>query len=90
VAGRKKNWRKLHSDELHQTTLGVPNQTVGNGVRYRVYMGEKRNEYKVLVGKTEEIRRLERPRQGWKDNIKMNFKPIGLEVLYWIHVARDK
>jgi hypothetical protein len=32
--------------------------------------GEKRNEYKVLVGKPEGKRPLGRPRRRWEDNIK--------------------
>jgi hypothetical protein len=67
----------LRNDELRQTKLGASNQTGGNGDRNRVYMGEKRNEYTVVVGKTEGNRWLEKPRQRWKYNIKMNFKQIG-------------
>jgi len=34
-------------------------------------MGEERDVYRVLVGKPEGKRTLERPRRRWKDNIKM-------------------
>jgi hypothetical protein len=37
-------------------------------------MGEKRCTYKVLVGKTEGRRPLERPRRKWEDNIKMDIR----------------
>jgi hypothetical protein len=33
-------------------------------------MGEKRNAYRILVGKPEGRRPLERPRRRWVDNIK--------------------
>jgi hypothetical protein len=33
-------------------------------------MGEKRNAYKILVGKPEGKRLLGRPRRRWVDNIK--------------------
>jgi len=36
-----------------------------------VRMGEERDVYRVLVGKPEGKRTLERPRRRWKDNIKM-------------------
>jgi hypothetical protein len=34
--------------------------------------GEKRNAYKLLVGKSEGRRPLGRPRRRWVDNIKMD------------------
>jgi hypothetical protein len=37
-------------------------------------MGEKRNTCKVLVGKPEGKRPLERPRRMWVDNIKMDLR----------------
>jgi hypothetical protein len=35
-------------------------------------MGEKRIAYRILVGKLEEKRPLERPRGRWVDNIKID------------------
>jgi hypothetical protein len=40
-------------------------------------MGEKRNEYRVLVGKPEGKGPLERPRRRWVDNIKMDLIEMG-------------
>jgi hypothetical protein len=37
-------------------------------------MGEKRNMYRILVGKLEGKRPLGRPRHRWVDNIKMDLK----------------
>jgi hypothetical protein len=34
-------------------------------------MGEKRNAYRILVGKLDGKITLERPRRRWADNIKM-------------------
>jgi threonyl-tRNA synthetase len=36
--------------------------------------GEKWNAYRVLVGKAEEKRLLERPRRRWKDNTKLDLR----------------
>jgi hypothetical protein len=47
-------------------------------------MGEKRNVYRLLVGKPEGKRPLGRPRRRWIDNIKMNLSQIGLSVVDWI------
>jgi hypothetical protein len=40
-------------------------------------MGEKRNAYRLLVGKPEGRRPLERPRRRWVDNINMELREIG-------------
>jgi hypothetical protein len=41
------------------------------------HVGEGRNVHRVLVGKTEGKRPLERPRHMWEDRIKMNLREIG-------------
>jgi hypothetical protein len=40
-------------------------------------MGEKRNIYRILVGKPEGKRPLGRPRRRWVNNIKMDLRGIG-------------
>jgi hypothetical protein len=42
--------------------------------------GEARNVYRVLLGKTERKRPLERPRLRWEDGIKMDLRGIGWGV----------
>jgi hypothetical protein len=53
-------------------------------------MGEKRNMYRLLVGKPEGKRQLGRPRRRWTDNIKMVLLEIGLSVVDWIGLAQDR
>jgi hypothetical protein len=43
-------------------------------------MREKREVYKVLVGKPEGKRLLVRSRRRWEDNIKMAHQEVGCEV----------
>jgi hypothetical protein len=51
--------------------------------------GEKRNVYRLLVGKPEGKRPLGRPRHRWIDN-KMDLLVIGLSVVDWIGLAQDR
>jgi hypothetical protein len=53
-------------------------------------MGEKRNVYRLLVGKPEGRRPLGRPRRRWIDNIKMNLLEIGVSIVDWIGLAQDR
>jgi hypothetical protein len=53
-------------------------------------MGEKRNVYRLLIGKPEGKRPLERPRRKWIDNIKMDRLEIGLSVVDWTGLAQDR
>jgi hypothetical protein len=53
-------------------------------------MGEKRNAYRLLVGKPEGKRLLGRPRLKWVDNIKVDIVEIGLGELDWIGLAQDR
>jgi hypothetical protein len=40
-------------------------------------MGERRGEYRALVGKPEGRRPLGRPRRRWEDNIKIDLREVG-------------
>jgi hypothetical protein len=51
-------------------------------------MGEKRNVYRLLLGKPEGKRPLGRPRRRWIDNIKMDLLKIGVNVVDWIGLAQ--
>jgi hypothetical protein len=51
-------------------------------------MGEKRNVYRLLVGKPEGKRPLGRPRRRWIDNIKMDLLEMELNIVDWIGLAQ--
>jgi hypothetical protein len=53
-------------------------------------MGEKRNVYRLLVGKPEGKRPLGRPKPRWIDTIKMELLEIGVNVVDWIGLAQDR
>jgi hypothetical protein len=49
---------------------------------------DKRNAYRILVGKLEGP--LGRPRRRWVDNIKMDLREVGWDGRDWIDVAQDR
>jgi len=53
-------------------------------------MGQRRDVYRVLVGKPEEKRPTGRPRRRWEDNIKMDPQEVGCGGVDWIELARDR
>jgi hypothetical protein len=57
-------WRKLYNEDLHN----LYSRWAGHVAR----MGEKKNMYRLLVGKPEGKRPLGVPRRRWMDNIKMD------------------
>jgi hypothetical protein len=52
--------------------------------------GEKRNTYRLLVGKPEGKRPLGRPRRGWVDNIRMDLGEVGWRDGNWIGLGKDR
>jgi hypothetical protein len=53
-------------------------------------MGEKRNTYRLLVGKPEGKRPLGRRRRKWVDIIRMDLGEVGLGDVDWIGLAQDR
>jgi hypothetical protein len=88
-------WRKLQNGELHilYSSPSLIRQIKSRTVRWAGHvarMGEGRNLYRVLVGKNEEKRPLERPRCRWEDGIKMDLREIDWGGEEWIHLAQDR
>jgi hypothetical protein len=79
VAG---GWRRLHNHELQNlyTSLNIIRIIKSRRVRREGHvarMGEMKNAYNILVGKSEGKRPLGRHRRRWEDNIRMGFTEIG-------------
>jgi hypothetical protein len=51
-------------------------------------MEEGRGAYRILVGRPEEMRPLDRPRRRWENNIKMDLEVV-LGGMDWIDLAQD-
>jgi hypothetical protein len=75
-------WRKLQNGELHNLygSEDIMGQIKSRKMRWAGHvarMGEGRNVYRVLVGKPEGNRPLERPRHRWENRIEMDLREIG-------------
>jgi hypothetical protein len=82
-------WRKLHSEELHNlySSPDIIRQVRSKRMRWAGHvarMGEERNVYKVLVVNPEGKRPVGIPRRRWEDGIRMDLREIGLGDVDWI------
>jgi hypothetical protein len=50
-------------------------------------MREKRNAYRILVGKPEGKRQLKRPIGRWEDNIKIDLRVVEWDGVDWIDLV---
>jgi hypothetical protein len=53
-------------------------------------IGEEGGVHRVLVGKPEGKRPLEKPNHRWEDNIKMDIQEVGVGCGEWVESAQDK
>jgi hypothetical protein len=87
--------RKLHNEELHDLYSSPSIIRIIKARRMRwaghvARMGEKRNVYRLLVGKPEGRRPLGRPRRRWVDNIRMDLVEVGWRGVDCSGLARDR
>jgi len=58
--------------------------------RHVAHIGEMRNSYKVLVRKPEENRTLRRNKRRREDNISMDHREIGCEIVEYMYLAHER
>jgi hypothetical protein len=88
-------WRKLHNEELRDlysspSIIGIIKSMRMRWAGHVARMGEKRNAYRLLVGKPEGKSPLGRPKRRWVDSIKMDLLEIGWGGVEWIGLAQDR
>jgi hypothetical protein len=86
-------WRKLDNEELHNlysspSIFRVIKSRKIKWARHVARMGQKRNVYRILVGKPEGSRLLGRPRLRREDNVKMDLREIGWGGMVCMDVAQ--
>jgi hypothetical protein len=90
-------WRKLYNKELRDL-YSSPSTSIIRIIKSRrmiwaghlARMVEKRNAYRLLVGKPERKRPLGRSRRRWVDNIRMDLGEVGWGDVDWIGLAKDR
>jgi hypothetical protein len=88
-------WRKLHNEGLRDL-YSSPSIIRIIKARMMRWAGdvarivEKRNAYRLLVGKPERRRPLGRPRRRWLDNIRMDIVEVGWGDVDWIGLVQDR
>jgi len=91
----RKEWRKLHNEELNDlycspNIFRVIKPRRKKWAWYVALMGERRGVYRVLVGKPEGTRPLGRSRRRWEDNIKMDLQEVRCGAMDWVLLAQDR
>jgi hypothetical protein len=88
-------WRKLHNEELHDLysspiIIRIIKSSKRRWVGHVAGMGEKRNTYRLLVGKPARKRPLGRPRWSWVHNIRIDLGEMIWGDVDWIGLAQDR
>jgi hypothetical protein len=87
-------WRKPHNKEIRDlyslpSIIRIIKSMSMRWAGHVARMGEKRNTYRLLVGKPDGKRPLGRPRRRWVDNIRMDLRDVEWGYVDWIGLAQN-
>jgi hypothetical protein len=82
--------RKFNSEDSSPDIIRHIKSRIIRWAGHVARMGEGRNVYRVLMGKPEGKRPLERPRRRREDGIKMDLTEIGWGGVEWIYLPQVK
>jgi hypothetical protein len=85
----------LHNEELHNLycSPSIIRMIKSRRPRWAGHVArirEKRNAYRILLGKPEGKRPVGRSKRRWVDNIKIELREIGWGGMDWIDLAQDR
>jgi hypothetical protein len=85
----------LHNEELHDlysspSIIRIIKSRRMTWAGHVARIGEKRNAYRLLVGKPKGKRPLGKPRRRWVDNIRIDLGAVGWGDVDWIGLAKDR
>jgi hypothetical protein len=87
-------WRRQHTEKVHNlhTSPNIIREIKSRRMRWMhiTFMGEMRNAYNILIGKSEGKRPFARPRCRWEGNIRIDIVEIEWEVVDWMHLAQER
>jgi hypothetical protein len=83
-------WRKLHNEELHNLYSSPSVVRIIKSRRMRLVGYIARMGRREMVEKPDGRRPLERAIRRWLDNIKMDIREIGWDVMDWIDLTQDR
>jgi hypothetical protein len=89
----RREWRKLHNEELNDLYFSPSIVLVIKSKRMRwaghvARIGERRGVYRVLVVKAERKRPFWRPRRSWDDKIKIDLQEVGCQDVDWVDLCQ--
>jgi hypothetical protein len=90
-----RGWRKLHNEKLYNLhssscTITIVKTMMIRWAEHVALTGEKRNAYRILVGKPEGKKPPGKSRHRWEVNIKMDLREIRWCGTDWIRLAQDR